>query len=687
MTNPTPPHGAELFHRRPDHNRALAPLVVLPLLAVVMPILVTPLRANEPAGLRAEPLPPQTVIANTKSGPITLAALSDYYTHYLLPTHTAPVRPVVEPELLPRMPDEWLDPLARSYAIALETERFVDGIENPALREEYDRELNSWLLNHALPEITRERITERTREPTDEEIRARYERDAHLYRQPYQFSMRHIFLSTYRTHAMQEGETFESVAEAMCGDAALAARIRADVPGRPLRWVPPEERAFRLFKEPVAGERVLVPLPDSQIAGVYKNAEAIIQRLAEGADFAELARKYSQAEVKGEVIGPLPSGIEKGRGMLDALTKAAKDTPVGGITPVLRTPHGFTIMKIESRTPERVIPLEDAREAISTQLRDEFRKTRENELNEELFSLPDLKIEYDTLARAPEIEDDAVVVRTGAQDFRWSDLERHWQRSVGSTSDRAAILAGVRGHGGVRLAMAIAWARRHGVFEREGMKIKYDTMRTGILSAHHIKNQLDHLSSLAGSDEAVRKYYEEHKQRLFRVPARVAYQVIERRPPPGSASLGAAEREAELERMRAKLTAEVASLESVFAFMRLAHETNPADDDPRYRLASATPTEIENLPPELARRAAALEQGEWTREAFTEAGRVRAAAVTRKEPESWLPLGEVRSEIETLLRRRAREEAVPVIERKWLETAGYEFRSAGAKPQAKESVK
>lgn len=623
--------------------------------------------------LRDTPLPPETVIARTGGGDMTLGALTEYYAEYLLPTRTAPVTPLVEAPMVARMPDEWLDRLARSYAIALETERFVDGIENPELRDQYDRELNSWLLNHALPEITRERITERTREPTEEEIRERYERDLHEYRRPFSFSMRHIFLSTYRTHIVAEGETFESIAEAISGNADRAAEIRADVPGRPLRWVPPAERDRRLFKEPVPGERVLVPLPDDQIAGVFRNAESILARLAEGADFAALARQHSRAEIKGEVIGPLPSGIDKGRGMLDPLVNAGRTTPIGGISPVIRTPHGFTIMKVENRTAAGTAPLHEVREEIAEELREEFRKTREGELNEELFSMEDLKIEYEILARAPEIGPDQIVIRTGTQDFKWSEVRKHWERTFGGgpAADREAVTAAVREHGGVRLALAISWARKHGLFDREGMKIKYDTMRTGILSAHHIKNQLDHLASLGVTEETVRKHYEENKQRQYRLPARAAYQIIERRPPPGQTD------KAELERMRVALTAEVSALESVFGFMRLAHETNRPDDDPDHRLASATPTEVEALSPPLAARLAALEEGEWTREAFIDGDRVCAAAVTKKEPESWLPFGEVRGDIETLLRRRARDEAVPVIERKWLETAGYKFIPPG----------
>lgn len=91
-------------------------------------------------------------------------------------------------------------------------------------------------------------------------------------------------------------------------------------------------------------------------------AQAIRDRsAAPGADFGKLASEVSEAGTKsvGGLIGPV-----KRADVAAAIAESLFTLPVGAVAPLLETPYGFHIVKVESRTEERRRPLEEVREAI-----------------------------------------------------------------------------------------------------------------------------------------------------------------------------------------------------------------------------------------------------------------------------------------------------------------------------------
>jgi peptidyl-prolyl cis-trans isomerase D len=87
-------------------------------------------------------------------------------------------------------------------------------------------------------------------------------------------------------------------------------------------------------------------------------AENILKQLKEGADFAQLAKKYSDDKsnaAKGGELGSFGRGV-----MVPEFEKAAFALRPGQLSEVIRTPFGFHIIKVEEYTEAGVKPLVDA---------------------------------------------------------------------------------------------------------------------------------------------------------------------------------------------------------------------------------------------------------------------------------------------------------------------------------------
>ena len=103
--------------------------------------------------------------------------------------------------------------------------------------------------------------------------------------------------------------------------------------------------------------------PDRSIEQARARADALLARLAKGADFATLARAES------DDIGSLRSGgdigyVSKGA-MAAAFEDAAYSLPIGELSTVVQTEYGFHILRVESRQP---LPLEAVKAVIANEL-------------------------------------------------------------------------------------------------------------------------------------------------------------------------------------------------------------------------------------------------------------------------------------------------------------------------------
>lgn len=100
-------------------------------------------------------------------------------------------------------------------------------------------------------------------------------------------------------------------------------------------------------------------------AALKAKAEQILAEAKGGADFAALARRWSEdlSAVNGGKIGAM-SKLQLG----DAVAEAVFAVPDGGLSGVLETATAYEIVKVESRTPAKVTPFEEARALIAREL-------------------------------------------------------------------------------------------------------------------------------------------------------------------------------------------------------------------------------------------------------------------------------------------------------------------------------
>jgi len=104
-------------------------------------------------------------------------------------------------------------------------------------------------------------------------------------------------------------------------------------------------------------------------AAARKKAEALLERIKKGEDFAALARKYSMdtgSAKKGGDLGWFPRGM-----MVSAFEAAAFSLEEGGVSPVVETQFGYHIIKVVDRKEEGVRPLKDVRASIEKMLREQ----------------------------------------------------------------------------------------------------------------------------------------------------------------------------------------------------------------------------------------------------------------------------------------------------------------------------
>ena len=116
----------------------------------------------------------------------------------------------------------------------------------------------------------------------------------------------------------------------------------------------------------VRASHILLRTEDEDEAAVRRQAEEVLAQAKGGADFAELARQYSEDEATAEFGGDLDFF---GRGaMVPEFEAAAFELEPGTISEPVQTAFGFHIIKVVEKVEETVQTLDDVREQITSQL-------------------------------------------------------------------------------------------------------------------------------------------------------------------------------------------------------------------------------------------------------------------------------------------------------------------------------
>ncbi|MFZ0942271.1 MAG: SurA N-terminal domain-containing protein [Syntrophobacteraceae bacterium] len=113
--------------------------------------------------------------------------------------------------------------------------------------------------------------------------------------------------------------------------------------------------------------RVKPDAPPAEVDNIRARAQKILDEARQGKDFAGLARKYSQDEATAKKGGEL--GFFTSKQMDKDFSAAAFAMEPGEISELVRTPHGFEIIKSEQKTESRTVPVAQVRDEIIKDIR------------------------------------------------------------------------------------------------------------------------------------------------------------------------------------------------------------------------------------------------------------------------------------------------------------------------------
>lgn len=119
--------------------------------------------------------------------------------------------------------------------------------------------------------------------------------------------------------------------------------------------------------ERVTLREIVILFEDATRAEAKARAEAIRRELDAGGDFETLISRESQAASKerGGLVGPFGKGE-----LRSEIEKAVEGLKPGQTAGPIESAKAFHILKVESREPEQITPLADARDDITERIRD-----------------------------------------------------------------------------------------------------------------------------------------------------------------------------------------------------------------------------------------------------------------------------------------------------------------------------
>ncbi len=153
---------------------------------------------------------------------------------------------------------------------------------------------------------------------------------------------------------------------------------------------------FRVTEERYRLSQILIGVPKNatpkQVAELHAKAETIRNRAIAGVDFGELAHHYSD-DVSKNNAGEL--GWFQPQDILDQILAAIKPLKPGQVSQIVRTSHGFHILKVEAHEVPGVRPLSEVKDEIREKLVDEKAQSETQEWVEtELVKQHDVETFY-----------------------------------------------------------------------------------------------------------------------------------------------------------------------------------------------------------------------------------------------------------------------------------------------------
>jgi parvulin-like peptidyl-prolyl isomerase len=470
-TRPIPVPSQDARRRHAEHLlRGCLLAAVLVAAAWSMPGRVARAAGPEPAAAPAAPTPafPAGTVAKVSGMELTRADLAGYAKMANEENFTDAIVASAENAALKPLVEE----LAITLLVTKQYLRLNKEIENTPL----DANLIRTALHDEQVELAQryasQQVLPNVPEPTKEDVKAYYDKNLDHFIVPLVFSMRQIFVSTYEKVLTKEGETLEDVAKRIAGDEKAVGLILVDNDMKSPRapgWTPEAPGATKPLE---AGEHLLVPMSPEQ----KKKREARIldarKRLEKGEDFVAVAKKYSDAGA-GELIEDLPM---TGRPVLPQFIESAKATAPGQLSKVFETKHGYNLIRVESKTEDKPVPLEKVATDIAGLLRSDDRTRTLEKAADALLAQPGVVIHFAALKDMAKSKDqnkrgDIAVMALGDTTVTLAELGTSSLGILTPDTPDAEIVRVLRGHPAVREILFARAARQSGLDKTKDIQL------------------------------------------------------------------------------------------------------------------------------------------------------------------------------------------------------------------------
>ncbi|MCC5876260.1 MAG: peptidyl-prolyl cis-trans isomerase [Candidatus Sumerlaeia bacterium] len=378
-----------------------------------------------------------------------------------------------------------------------------------SLNEEQEERLRGIIRQYAETILYKEEVLDKAPEPTEAEIQAVYDGDRETrYKVREEMRLMHIYTSTYLPYKVAEGDTLESIALEIGGNEALADRILSNETKRPRSETLVNDEGEELVPRAlVVGEELLVPTEGEKADAARNRIKEAAQAIADGADFREIAEKYSEAERPGRpwVIRP----TEQDRPIREEIHEAFFSLEDGEVSEPIRTPHGFQIIKRVSYTPSGYRELdEELSSTIATNLQNEKLTTVSQEFIQGLFKRDGYVEIHEAALEADEFTDADVLVTIGSTDITRGELNQAAQGRLPSPLTAEGLKEMLPTLRPSLIAAINHFMDAEGYFERDRIKMLEAAIRESFLAETHLERNSEEMTRV--SDEAISQFYEEN---------------------------------------------------------------------------------------------------------------------------------------------------------------------------------
>ncbi|MFN7915239.1 MAG: peptidyl-prolyl cis-trans isomerase [Vicinamibacterales bacterium] len=150
--------------------------------------------------------------------------------------------------------------------------------------------------------------------------------------------------------------------------------------------------------EQVRASHILLKTEGKDEAAVKAKAEEVLKEAKGGADFAELARKYSEDDSNNKNGGDLDY-FGRGR-MVPEFDAAAFTMEPGQISDLVKTQFGFHVIKLTDKKPGAVRPLDEVKQQLTDQIQSEKAQAEAGDLAAKLEAQIKTPADLETAAKA-----------------------------------------------------------------------------------------------------------------------------------------------------------------------------------------------------------------------------------------------------------------------------------------------